>query len=147
MRRRQCDQNWVGSRRQWPEFGCEQTSVWPEFGCEQTSVWPEFGCEQTSVLVILTSTHSQILVTDISLQPNSGHWHILASKFWSLTSAANPILVTLTSSQRHVLRGFELFKLIWSWKRLQLLFKNPFPCSGGKYLWYINFFLTTVGSL
>ena len=58
------------SRRQWPKLGWELTSVWPK----------------------LTSTCSQILVTDVYSQPNSGHWHYLTTKFRPLTLEIRQLL-------------------------------------------------------
>ena len=75
------------------------------------------------------------------------YWRFCTAQFWSLTSSPSQILVILTSSGRQLLRGFQLLKLIWSWKMLQLNFLHHFPCSGGPDLWYIDFFPTTVGSL
>ena len=82
MRRRQCDQNWVGSRSQWPEFGCKDMSV--------TRIWLQGNVSDQNLAVSrrqydqnwrlftakfwsLTFSHSQILVTDVYSQPNCGH--------------------------------------------------------------------------
>ena len=82
LRRRQCDQNWVGSRSQWPEFGCKDMSV--------TRIWMQGNVSDQNLAVSrrqydqnwrlftakfwsLTFSHSQILVTDVYSQPNCGH--------------------------------------------------------------------------
>ena len=70
--RRQCDHNLAGSIRQWPKFGWEKTSV--------TRIW---------LWIDVSFGH-----TDVYSQPNSGHWHFLAAKFWSLTYPCIQILVT-----------------------------------------------------
>ena len=70
-------QNLAASRRQWPKLGWELTSVWPK----------------------LTSTRSQILVTDVYSQPNSGHWHYLTTKFWPLTLEIRQLLPPLSASK------------------------------------------------
>ena len=81
----------------------EKTSVWPELGWQQESVtriWPrEYVSDQnlalsrrqydqnwrlfTAKFWSLTSTPIQIPVTDVSSQPNFGHWRLLLSKLWS----------------------------------------------------------------
>ena len=71
-RRRQCDHNLDRSRRQWPKFGCEETSV--------TGIW--MGVE----------------VSDQNLALNRrqfwSYWRLLKAKFWSLTYSLGQILVT-----------------------------------------------------
>ena len=71
-RRRQCDHNLAGSKRQWRKFGWEKTSV--------TRIW---------LWIDVSFGH-----TDVYSQPNCGHWHFLAAKFWSLTYPCIQILVT-----------------------------------------------------
>ena len=121
------DQNWASSWRQYDHnlAGHRRQHCLPTDTSYCTVVM--LTSSAIPILVMLTSLESSILVM--------------------LTLLESQILVMLTSPESQLLRGFQLPKLIWSWKKLQLKFLHHLHCSGGPYLQYINFFLTTLGSL
>ena len=45
--------------------------------------WPEFGCKEMSVTRIWLWVDVSMTKTDVCSQPNSGHWRLLTTQFWS----------------------------------------------------------------
>ena len=106
-------QNLAVSRRQWPKLGWELMSVWPK----------------------LTSTRSQILVTDVYSRPNSGHWRYLTTKFWPLTLEIRQLQRCFKEDSRVWKKVSSVFqeKFIKSFKGVSRIFQwsfvLPFCCS------------------
>ena len=77
LRRRQCDQNWVGSRSQWPELGWKDMLV--------TRIWLQRNVSDQNLAV--------------SRRQYDQNWRLFTAKFWSLTFSPSKILVTDVYSQ------------------------------------------------
>ena len=123
LRRRQCDQNWVGSRSQWPEFGCKDMSV--------TRIWLQGNVSDQNLAVSrrqydqnwrlftakfwsLTFSHSQILVTDVYSQPNCGHTDVS----WATCITRNFALKANLKLEKTSAAFFTLFPMLRGVKSL-----------------------------